>query len=128
MTGYLLRIYMLMISVLAPSVAFAFAAAPDSTLLLSDVNIEQTCSVEYRQTSYFIEKSSTGEKYQAVKDTVIRYFLTLDVPDVMLAYQNSVLTKLYHRQCVLLSFTTEPGFTRFRVNTAANEEDLISYS
>ncbi|MCJ8268161.1 MAG: hypothetical protein MJK04_02050, partial [Psychrosphaera sp.] len=92
MTGYLLRIYMLMISVLAPSVAFG--AVPDSLALLSDVNIEQTCSVEYRQTSYFIEKSSTGEKYQAVKNTVVRYFLTLDVPDVLLAYQQSVLTKL----------------------------------
>ncbi len=126
MTGFILRLYMLMVSVLVPSAAFA--AVPDSTLLLSDVNIEQTCSVNYQQTSYFIQKASTGEKYQAVKDTVVRYFLTLDVPDPMQAYQQSVLRQLYHRQQVLLSFTTEPEFTRFRVNTSVNEEDLISYS
>jgi hypothetical protein len=46
----------------------------------------------------------------------------------MLAYQQSVLTKLYHRQYVVLSLPTEPGFMRFVVKNTANEEDLISYS
>jgi hypothetical protein len=95
---------------------------------LPDVNVEQVCEVEHRQTTYFTCQPSAGEKFQTVKDTVAEYVFTLDIPDDLLAFQQNVLTQLYHRQQLLLSITSDSGFMRFRVAARADEEDPVSFS